>query len=277
MTTMPTANADLARILVVAGSDSGGGAGIQADIKTITALGGYGMTAVTAITVQNTLGVSGIHSIPVDIIVRQMEAVLTDIGADAVKTGMLHSTEIIEAVSAARQRLCPDVPIIVDPVMVATSGDRLLEDKAVDALKRDLLVQATILTPNIPEAEVLTGMTIRDEDDMVHAAHMLLTLGPQVVVMKGAHLPTETIKDLVISEAGQVTFEHPRVKTTNTHGTGCTLASAIATGIGQGMEPNAAIDRARNYVLEGLRTAPSLGGGNGPINHLHPIQAAQAG
>lgn len=273
MTTMQLSTSDMARVLAIAGSDSGGGAGIQADIKSITALGGFAMTAITAVTVQNTVGVTGIHSIPVDVIVRQMEAVLSDIGADALKTGMLHSTEIIEAVSAARLRLCPDVPLVVDPVMVATSGDRLLEDKAVDALKRDLLVQATVLTPNIPEAEALTGMTIRDEDDMIHAAHMLLTLGPQVVVMKGAHLPTETIKDLVVTETSRHDFDHHRVQTSNTHGTGCTLASAIATGIGQGMETVAAIDRARNYVLEGLRTAPKLGQGSGPINHLHPIQA----
>jgi len=276
MTDTPYAPSSPARVLAIAGSDSGGGAGIQADIKSITALGGYAMTAVTAITIQNTLGVTGIHTVPVDVVVRQMEAVIGDIGVDAVKTGMLHTTEVIEAVSAARQKLCPDTPLVVDPVMIATSGDRLLEDKAMDALKRDLLVQATILTPNIPEAEALTGMTIRDEDHMIHAAHMLLTLGPQVVVMKGAHLPTDKVMDIIVTETDEVRLEHPRIETRNTHGTGCTLASAIATGIAQGMSPNAAIDRARNYVLEGLRTAPDLGKGNGPINHLHPLQVKAA-
>ena len=258
-----------ARVLIIAGSDSGGGAGIQADIKTVTALGGYAMTAITALTVQNTMGVSNIHTVPESFIVEQMDTVLSDLGADVIKTGMLHSASVIEAVSAARLRLCPDVPLVADPVMVSTSGSRLLEESAIDALKRDLLVQANVLTPNIPEAEALTGMTIQDEEDMIHAASMLLTLGPKVVVMKGGHLPGSKIRDLVITQEDKVTYTHDRVETSSTHGTGCTLASAIATGIAQGMDPADAVDRARLYVLEAIRTAPGFGKGSGPLNHSH--------
>lgn len=259
------------RVLIVAGSDSGGGAGIQADIKTVTALGGYAMTAVSALTAQNTRGVFDVVPVAPEFIAQQMHLVLEDLGADALKTGMLHSAPVIEAVAAAIEALAPRTPLVVDPVMVAKGGARLLETDAVAALKRCLLVQATLVTPNIPEAEVLSGMTIRNELDMEHAAQALLTLGPDAVLLKGGHLDSDTIVDVLATTDGLQCFKNPRIKTSNTHGTGCTLASAIAAGLAQGLDMVAAVTRARDYVRKAIETAPGFGHGHGPLNHGHTV------
>lgn len=256
------------RVLVVAGSDSGGGAGIQADIKTITALGGYAATAITALTVQNTTGVHGIHDVPTDIITAQMRVVLDDIGADAVKTGMLHRPDIIEAV-AAELAARPPIPLVVDPVMVAKGGARLLEAEALHALRTALIRIAAVLTPNAPEAEALTGFSVESLDDMRRAAEMLLTLGAGAVLLKGGHLPGETVHDVLVWPDGEETFSAPRIETRHTHGTGCTLASALAAGLAQGLDVRAAVARAHAYVQEAIRTAPGFGSGHGPLNHAH--------
>jgi len=258
------------RVLIVAGSDSGGGAGIQADIKTVTALNGYAATAITALTAQNTQGVFGIHEVPVDFIRQQMQLVLQDIGADCVKTGMLHRPAVIEAVCAELDAHARDVPLVVDPVMVSQSGHRLLDPAAMDVLKRDLILRATVLTPNVPEAELLTGMTIRDTDDMHHAGQMLLTLGPQAVLVKGGHIQGETVTDLLVTQTGTHVLSASRIDTNSNHGTGCTLASALACGLAQGLDLQQAVDRARTYLREALRTAPGFGKGSGPLNHAHP-------
>lgn len=260
------------RVLIVAGSDSGGGAGIQADIKTVTALGGYATTAVTAITVQNTRGVTGIHDVPVEIVGAQMRAVLSDIGADAIKTGMLGNAAVIETAAKALDEFAPHVPIIADPVMVAKGGAPLLDPKATGALKAVLIVRATIITPNIPEAEALTGLRITTLDEMKHAAEMMLSLGPKAVLLKGGHLPSAHVYDLLATPAGIETFISPRIETQHTHGTGCTLASAVACGIAQGMGIREAVMRARAYVHEAIRTAPGFGEGHGPINHMHTVR-----
>ncbi len=267
----------IARVLIVAGSDSGGGAGIQADIKTVTALGGYAMTAVTALTAQNTQGVFGVVGVAPDFIGQQMRVVLDDIGADALKTGMLHDAAVIEAVCAELESLAPEVPVVVDPVMVAQSGDSLLEAGAVETLKTRLAPRATVLTPNAPEAERLAGRRIADVAGMVEAAYDLLGLGPEAVLVKGGHLGGATVTDVLATRDGHESFASPRIETTSDHGTGCTLASAIATGLAQGLALHAAVARARAYVLEALRTAPGLGRGHGPVNHGHTVGRFDAG
>jgi hydroxymethylpyrimidine/phosphomethylpyrimidine kinase len=259
------------RVLIIAGSDSGGGAGIQADIKTVTALGGYAATAVSALTAQNTQGVFGVVPVPPEFIAKQMTLVLDDIGADSLKTGMLHSAPVIDAVADVIDRQPASLPLVVDPVMVAKGGARLLETDAVAALKRRLLVRATVLTPNLPEAEALSGMTIRDANDMAHVARALLTLGPDAVLLKGGHLDSETLTDILASADGVHTFHGPRIATTNTHGTGCTLASAIATSLAQGLGLVPAVMRARDYVRRAIETAPGWGKGHGPLNHGHTV------
>lgn len=257
------------RVLIVAGSDSGGGAGIQADIKTVTALGGYAMTAISALTAQNTRGVFGVVPVAPEFIAQQMRLVLEDIGADTLKTGMLHSAPVIEAVVDVIEALAPHTPLVVDPVMVAKGGARLLEPDAVAALKRRLIVHASVLTPNIPEAEVLSGMTIRDPSEMRHAAQSLLTLGADAVLLKGGHLESDQIIDVLATPDGLKTFEDVRIDTASTHGTGCTLASAIATGLAQGLDIVGAVTRARAYVRRAIETAPGFGHGHGPLNHGH--------
>jgi hydroxymethylpyrimidine/phosphomethylpyrimidine kinase len=261
-----------ARVLIVAGSDSGGGAGIQADIKTVTALGGYAMTAVTALTAQNTQGVFGVVGVAPDFIQQQMRVVLEDIGADAIKTGMLHNTAVIAAVCAVLEELDPAPPVVVDPVMVAQSGDSLIEADAAATLARRLAPLATVLTPNAPEAETLVGREIADVAAMVEAAYDLLDLGPRAVLLKGGHLGGETVTDVLATRDGHETFASPRIETTSDHGTGCTLASALATGLAQGLAPRAAVVRARAYLREALRTAPGLGQGHGPVNHGHTVR-----
>jgi hydroxymethylpyrimidine/phosphomethylpyrimidine kinase len=256
------------RVLIVAGSDSSGGAGIQADIKTVTALGGYAATAITALTAQNTLGVFGIVPVEPSFVRQQMDAVLGDIGADCIKTGMLHDEAII-AVVAESLAAVPHVPLVVDPVMVATSGAALLEMRAVDALKR-LMARAAVVTPNIPEAEALLGRRI-GPGDMHDAAAALAVLGAKLVMLKGGHLAGNTVRDVVVEGGESWVLESPRIATRHTHGTGCTLASAIATGLAQGMAPRAAIARAHAFVQQAIRTAPGYGHGHGPLNHAHTM------
>tara|TARA_R110000868_G_scaffold35002_4_gene125798 strand:+ start:2437 stop:3279 length:843 start_codon:yes stop_codon:yes gene_type:complete len=260
------------RVLIVAGSDSGGGAGIQADIKTVTALGGFATTAVTAITVQDTLGVHGIHEIPLDIIQAQMRVVLDDIGTDAIKTGMLHSVEIIEAVAEEISERAPTAVLIVDPVMVAKGGAALLQANAMDAYKRALMPLAGLITPNIPEAEALTGRVIATLDQQKAAADALLGLGCDAVLLKGGHMPGETIFDVLATQDMIEVMSGPRIDTRHTHGTGCTLASAIAALMAQGAPLRDAVEIARDYVTEAIRTAPGFGKGNGPLYHAHTFR-----
>jgi len=255
------------RVLVVAGSDSGGGAGIQADIKSVTALGAYAATAVTALTAQNTLGVHGVHPVPLNFLRLQLECVLGDIGADAIKTGMLADAATIELVAAVLAEQARGVPLVVDPVMVAKGGQALLAPDAVGTLKRRLLPLATLLTPNLPEAEVLSGVPINDTDAMRHSASAMLTLGVPAVLLKGGHMEGDIVVDLLATEAGIEEFSSPRIATRHTHGTGCTLASAIAAGIAQGMALRDAVARARAYVHAAIASAPGFGAGHGPINH----------
>ena len=261
-----------ARVLIVAGSDSGGGAGIQADIKTVTALGGYAATAITALTAQNTRGVFGVVGVEPKFIQRQMRVVLEDIGADAVKTGMLHSAAVIEAVREVLDATDTALPVVVDPVMVAQSGDSLLDPGAVASLIDHLLPRATVLTPNAPEAERLSGLPVHDLAGMIDAAKRLSAMGPGAVLVKGGHVPGATVVDVLAVGAAIETFASPRIETPHTHGTGCTLASAIATGLAQGLDVRAAVVRARAYLQEAIRTAPGLGRGHGPVNHGHTVR-----
>ena len=260
-------------MLVVAGSDSGGGAGIQADIKTVTALGGYAATAITALTAQDTHDVHEVRSVPPEFVARQMEVVLRDIGADCIKTGMLHSRGIVDAVVRVLARLAPDVPVVVDPVIVAKGGARLLEEDTVDLMRRQLAPRAAILTPNLPEAALLTNRSIDNYGDVAAAADALLALGPQSVLLKGGHMtgPAAAVEvaDLYATPEATERMTSPRLHTNNSHGTGCTLASAIACGLAQGMARRDAVGRAREYVWEAIRTAPGLGSGHGPLNHGH--------
>lgn len=257
------------RVLIIAGSDSGGGAGIQADIKTVTMLGGYAATAITAITVQNTLGVSGVHPIPPEVVEAQARAVLDDIGADAVKTGMLGDIGMVETV--ARILDSTPAPAVVDPVMVAKGGSNLLALEAVDAVRTLMIPRAGLLTPNAPEAEVLTGIAVESVDDQRRAGEALLKLGARAVLMKGGHVPGATVIDVLLTAEGETTFEGERLDTRHTHGTGCTLASACATGLALGLPLAEAVAQAWAYVHEAMRQAPGLGAGHGPLAHNWPL------
>ena len=258
-----------ARVLIAAGSDSGGGAGIQADIKTVTALGGYAATAITAITIQNTLGVTGVHDVPADVVEQQMRAVLDDIGADCIKTGMLQNRAVIEAVSRALEQT--DIPLIVDPVVIATSGDRLTSEDTVQSLISLLFPRAALVTPNVAEAEMLAGEEIISLNGMRHAGRALRELGAAAVLITGGEHNPGRLTDLLLTDEGETLFDAEQVDTRHTHGTGCTLASAIATGLAQGMELKSAIARAHRYVQAAIRAAPGLGKGHGPLNHGHAI------
>ncbi|MHA1570016.1 MAG: bifunctional hydroxymethylpyrimidine kinase/phosphomethylpyrimidine kinase [Alphaproteobacteria bacterium] len=260
------------RVLIIAGSDSGGGAGIQADIKTVTALNGYAATAITALTAQNTKGVFGIWPAPPDFIAEQMKVVLSDIGADCIKTGMLHNEQVIAVVTDTLAAHASNVPLVVDPVMVAKGGEALLDPEAVGALKERLLPRATLITPNLPEAGALTGRPVGDLGAMKETAEELLGLGPKAVLLKGGHLVGETLYDVLATDGGLEVFESRRIETPNTHGTGCALASAIATGIAQNMLLRDAVMRARMYVREAIRQAPEIGHGHGPLNHAHTVR-----
>ncbi len=255
------------RVLVIAGSDSGGGAGIQADIKSITAMGAYAMTAITALTAQNTQGVFGIHAVPTAFIRQQIELCLTDIGSDCIKTGMLGTADVIEIVTGALDEFAKGVPLVADPVMIAKGGAALLEPTAIEAVRRLLLPRATLITPNLPEAEALSGRKIASGADMQAAGKALLALGAKAVLMKGGHLPGPRVHDVLIMQGETRVFEGPRIETRHTHGTGCTLASAIAAGIAQGLPLADAVARARAYVQEAIKHAPGYGKGHGPLDH----------
>jgi hydroxymethylpyrimidine/phosphomethylpyrimidine kinase len=259
------------RVLIIAGSDSGGGAGIQADIKAVTALGGFAMTAITAVTVQNTRGVFGVHPIPIETIEAQAKVVLDDIGADALKTGMLGSAEVVEAVARILDS-APGKPAVIDPVMTAKGGERLLPGSA-EAAVRDLMIpRAALLTPNAPEAEALTGLPVNNEAELLRAGEALLKLGARAVLMKGGHIPGEVVLDVLMTPAGEWRFQHARVDTPHTHGTGCTLASACAAGMAQGLPLEEAVARAHAYTFEAILQAPGYGGGHGPLDHGWPLR-----
>ncbi len=255
------------RVLVIAGSDSGGGAGLQADIKAVGAMGAYAATAVTAVTAQNTLGVQGVWPVPAAFVALQIDSVLRDIGADAVKLGMLGERAVIEAVADALGRWAA-VPLVLDPVMVAKGGQSLLAADAVAALVGLLLPVAAVVTPNIPEAEVLTGLAIADPAGMRRAVDALLGMGARAVLLKGGHLEGDGLVDMLGDADGVVAFEQRRVATRHTHGTGCTLASAVAAGLAQGATLPDAVSRARAYVRAAIEAAPGFGAGHGPLNHL---------
>jgi len=261
------------RVLIIAGSDSGGGAGIQADIKTVTALKGYAATAITALTAQDTRTVQAIHDVPLPFIRLQIEMVLKDIGADALKTGMLSKPEVISAVREELDRHAPEVPLVVDPVMVAKGGARLLDSGAERALIELLLPRAALLTPNASEAEVLTGLPVTTFEEQDRAAERLLKLGARAVLLKGGHLPGDEVRDVLVSPAGRQEYRGARITSSSTHGTGCTLASAIATGLAQKLELHEAVERAHAYVRTAIRTAPGFGHGNGPLNHTHTVKS----
>jgi hydroxymethylpyrimidine/phosphomethylpyrimidine kinase len=268
------------RALTIAGSDSGGGAGIQADLKTFAALGVYGTSAITAVTAQNTLAVTAVLELPVDIIAAQIDAVVSDIGADATKTGMLSSAAIIDAV-ATKVREHGLRPLVVDPVMVAKSGDRLLRDDAVAALREQLLPLAAVLTPNLPEAEVLLGREITSWDDIRAAARDLVAMGAQAVVMKGGHVPAGlgplgSATDLLFDGAEFHEYTATRFDTTSTHGTGCTFASAIAAALAKGETLRGAVAMAKAYVTKALQAAYPVGHGHGPVHHFFRFWQASA-
>lgn len=255
------------RLLVIAGSDPSGGAGIQADLKTAQAFGVYAQTAITAVTVQNTLGVTGNHMVPPGTVRDQIIACLSDIGADAIKTGMLGNAEMVEMVAATLAEHAPDIPLVVDPVMVAKGGSSLLDDSAVTALKKKLLPLASLVTPNLPEAEVLTGISPTSEHRLRNAAMVLKMTGAGAVLFKGGHGEGAVVRDVLWRGDDFTPFESPRIETRHTHGTGCTLATAVACGLAQGLDLPAAAGRAIAYVQNAIRTAPGLGAGHGPLNH----------
>jgi hydroxymethylpyrimidine/phosphomethylpyrimidine kinase len=255
----------MVRVLTIAGSDSGGGAGIEADIKTISALGAYALTCITAVTAQNTRGVAAVHTLPADFVRLSIETVLSDIGADAIKLGMLANADIIRAVA---DTLPEGLPLVLDPVMVATSGAVLLPDDAISALRDRLIPRAAIITPNLPEAQKLTGLPVGTEDEKIAAGQALLAMGAAAALIKGGHGSGDILTDYLVTPAGVEPISRPRLATRNTHGTGCTLASAIATGLAQGMNLSAAVTRARQYLHAAIQAAPDFGQGHGPINHL---------
>jgi hydroxymethylpyrimidine/phosphomethylpyrimidine kinase len=257
------------RVLIIAGSDSGGGAGIQADIKTVTMLGGYAATAITAVTVQNTLGVTGVHEIPTPVVLAQARAVLDDIGADAIKTGMLGGPELVEEVAALIAWAA--VPAVVDPVMIAKGGQPLLHGGAIEAVRSSLAPRAALLTPNAPEAEALTGIVVADLDGQRRAGAALLKAGAQAVLVKGGHVPGERVVDVLLTSGGETLLEGPRIDTRHTHGTGCTLASACAAGLAQGLDLVDAVTRAWAYTAEAIRQSPGFGAGHGPLGHGWPL------
>jgi hydroxymethylpyrimidine/phosphomethylpyrimidine kinase len=264
---------DLPIALTIAGSDSGGGAGIQADLKAFSAFGVFGTSAVTAVTAQNTMGVTAVHPIPTDVVAAQLEALAADLPPKGIKSGMLATSDLVRTVARGLDRF-GGVPYVLDPVMVATSGDRLLEEDAVDAVRTHLLPRATIVTPNLPEAAILTGAAVEVEADMEDAARDILAMGPRAVLLKGGHLdrghaeePGRLVDLLVTDEAVQ-RWERERIETRHTHGTGCTLSAALAAGLARGLPLRSATERALDYVARAIAAAPGLGGGHGPVNHF---------
>jgi hydroxymethylpyrimidine/phosphomethylpyrimidine kinase len=265
------------RVLSIAGSDSGGGAGIQADLKTIAALGCFGMTAITALTAQNTLGVRSIHAVPLTILADQIDAVVEDIGVDAVKIGMLHSAETVRTVADALRRHRLD-PVVLDPVMIATSGAVLIDQAAVDVLVHELFPLAAVVTPNLDEAALLAGRALRSEADMEAAARELLARGARAVLLKGGHLEGDTVSDLLLAkDTPALWMRGPRIASPNTHGTGCTLSSAIASHLALGATLPEAVQRAREFVRGALAAGAAVrtGAGSGPLNHGYAPLAMQ--
>ena len=258
------------KVLIIAGSDSSGGAGIQADIKTITALGSYAMTAITAITAQNTTGVKSIVPIPVKEILNQILFTAKDIKPDAIKIGMLHSSKVIDAVIKSLESINVN-KLVIDPVMVAKGGAKLIDNKAINLLKKKLIKKASLITPNIPEAEILTNTTIRRNEDMIFAAHKLIEIGANNVLIKGGHLASSTVQDIFVSKSDIKIFNSKRYDTKNTHGTGCTLSSAITTFLSCGKPIKKSCELGIKYVNYGILTNPKYGKGHGPINHLNTI------
>ncbi len=257
------------RVLIIAGSDCSGGAGIQADIKTVTMLGGYASSAITALTSQNTLGVKRVYDVAPDFVAEQIKVILDDVGADAIKIGMLATPEIIVAVKGViEDEVARGVPLVLDPVMVAKGGTRLLAENAVSALKGALLPLAAVATPNLHEAEVLTGIEVEAQDQRRAAARAVQKMGVRSVLITGGDDKSEALFDLLLDEQNKErVFSHRRVETPHTHGTGCTLASAIATGLAQGMPLIAAVERAHEFVQRAIAAAPGFGGGHGPLGH----------
>ena len=264
---MAEAQGPQGRVLIIAGSDSGGGAGIQADIKAVTMLGGYAMTAVTAITVQDTNGVHGVWPVPLDAVTGQMQVTLADIGADAIKTGMLGSASLVEAVAECLSERAQLIPRVIDPVMISTSGHRLVDTKGVEAIRSELVPHARLVTPNAPEAEVLTGKAVETVDGQRRAAERLLELGANGALVKGGHLEGRVVTDVLQTTTGEWILESPRIDTTSTHGTGCTLASAIAALLGQGVSVPEAVEQGRDYLMGAIRAAKGFGKGAGPVHH----------
>ena len=264
-------------VLSIAGSDSGGGAGIQADLKTFAALGCFGMTAITALTAQNTLGVRAIHGVPPDMLRDQIDAVVEDIGVDAVKIGMLHSPEIVHAVASAIDRHALQ-NVVLDPVMVATSGAVLIDHPAIAALVRELFGRAAVVTPNLDEASLLVGRPLASEADMEAAARELLAKGARAVLIKGGHLAGDVVSDLLIEQGDQpLWMRAPRILSANTHGTGCTLSSAVAAYLALGRALPEAVEAARVYVRGAIKAGAAVrtGSGSGPLNHAYAPQAMQ--
>ena len=259
------------KILIIAGSDSSGGAGIQADIKTVTALGGYAMTAVTAVTVQNTTGVSSVIPINPKEIGKQIIFTCKDIKPNGIKIGMLHSSQVIKSVIKALKKI-KNSKIVLDPVMVAKGGTKLINQSAIKILKNELIREAYLITPNIPEAEVLTKTKIKNLEDMIYAANILLKLGVKNVLLKGGHRKTKYMEDILLNRKGIKIFKNKKVKTINTHGTGCTLSSAIATYYSCGKTIKKSCYLAIKYVNHAIGSGPKFGKGHGPINHLNAIE-----
>ena len=259
------------KILIIAGSDSSGGAGIQADIKTVTCLGSYAMTALTAVTVQNTLGVKSVISIPTKEIKNQIIFTAKDIKPDAIKIGMLHSSKVVLAVIESIKKINVK-KIILDPVMVAKSGTKLIDIKAINIIKKKFLKHVSLITPNIPEAEMLTGIKIKDKEDMILAANKLINLGAKNVLIKGGHLNSKNVEDVFLNKFDYKIFRSLRHKTKNTHGTGCTLSSAITTFYSCGKSIKNACGLGIKYVNSAILTNPNFGKGHGPINHLSSMQ-----
>lgn len=259
------------RVLAVGASDSCGGSGVQADIKAITALGGYAMTAITTLTAQNTQGVNGTVDTTGGFVAKQMRMALKDIGADVVKIGLLVNEEIAETVHYTYREFAPDAPIVLDPVMMSKTGESLVHRETVHLIRQHFLLHATITTPNIYEAEILTGMEIHSLNDMKRAAELMVTLGCQGVLITGGHFEGDSLYDVIFTEDGLEVLEEKIIDTPHTHGSGCTLASAIATGLAQGMTMTDAVARARQYVRNAILTAPGFGKGTGPMNHVHTV------
>jgi hydroxymethylpyrimidine kinase/phosphomethylpyrimidine kinase len=258
------------KVLIIAGSDSSGGAGIQADIKTVTALGSYAMTAITAITAQNTTGVKSIVSIPPKEILNQILFTAKDIKPDAIKIGMLHSNKVIDAVISSLKIIKVN-KIVLDPVMIAKGGTKLIDEKAIKLLKNKLVKRATLITPNVPEAEILTNTKIMNKEDMIFAAYKLIEMGSKNVLIKGGHLISATVQDIFVSKSEIKIFNSQRYNTKNTHGTGCTLSSAITTFLSCGKPIKKSCELGIKYVNSGIKTNPKYGKGHGPINHLNTI------